>query len=241
MQTVPEPGRLYLLPSPLHPEADLLTLPAAIAPLALRLTHWVVESERSARRFLRALNPRCTIDGLHFTLLNEHTPPGEVQAMLAPALAGHDIGLLSDAGCPAVADPGALLVTAAHIHGVPVVPFAGPSAILLTLMGSGMDGQNFCMHGYLPIEANARVKALKGLEAESRRQGGATHLFIETPYRNRQMMAALEQSLRSNTRLCIGAGLGGPSPVLLTKTLAEWRGNWPDLHKIPAVFALQAW
>ncbi|MBM3918956.1 MAG: SAM-dependent methyltransferase [Sphingomonadales bacterium] len=240
MSNGPKPGTLYLLPAPLHPEADPQSLPVMLAPLALQLTYWVVESERSARRFLRALNPGCPIDTLQFSLLNEHTRPEEVLPMLGPARAGHNIGLMSDAGCPAVADPGAQLVAEAHKHFVPVHPVAGPSSLLLTLMGSGMDGQKFSMHGYLPVDASARTKALKGLEDESRRQGGATQLFIETPYRNRQMMAALEDSLRGSTRLCIGASLGSPQPLLLTRTLSEWKGNWPDLHKIPAVFAVQA-
>ena len=240
MDAVRPIGTLYLLPSPLHAEADPQSLPALLAPLALQLTHWVVESERSARRFLRTLNPGCPIDTLHFSLLNEHTRPDEVPRMLQPARTGENIGLLSDAGCPAIADPGAWLVAEAHKHGVPVHPVAGPSSIILTLMGSGMDGQKFSMHGYLPVEASARVRALKGLEEESRRQGGATQLFIETPYRNRQMLAAIEVSLRGGTRLCIGADLGSPHPYLITRSLEDWKGKWPDLHKIPAVFALQA-
>lgn len=233
-------GTLFLLPSILHPEADLQSLPAMLAPLALQLTHWVVESERSARRFLRALNRGCPIDTLQFSLLNEHTQPDEVPSILRPALVGNNIGLLSDAGCPAIADPGAWLVAEAHKHGVQVLPVAGPSSIVLTLMGSGMDGQKFTMHGYLPVDAPARARALKGLEEDSRRQGGATQLFIETPYRNRQMLAAMEANLRGSTRVCIGAALGSPQPFLLTRSLFDWKGNWPDLHKIPAVFALQA-
>ena len=240
MVPVRSPGTLYLLPAPLHPEADSQSMPAMLAPLALRLKHWVVESERSARRFLRILNPGCPIDTLHFSLLNEHTRADEVSAMLCPARSGEHIGLLSDAGCPAIADPGAWLVAEAHKHGVPVHPVAGPSSILLTLMGSGMDGQKFSMHGYLPVEALARARALKAVEDESRRRAGATQLFIETPYRNRQLMAAMEANLRGSTRLCIGAALGSPKPTLITRSLTEWKGNWPDLHKIPAVFALQA-
>jgi 16S rRNA (cytidine1402-2'-O)-methyltransferase len=232
-------GTLYLLPAPLHAESDSQSLPAMLAPLALQLTHWVVESERSARRYLRSLNPGCSIDTLHFSLLNEHTRPEDVPNMLIPAREGHHMGLLSDAGCPAIADPGALLVAEAHKYGVSVHPVAGPSSIVLTLMGSGMDGQKFSMHGYLPVEATARARALKVLEDDSRRLGGATQLFIETPYRNRQMLAAMEANLRGSTRVCIGAALGSPRPLLLTRSLAEWSGNWPDLHKIPAVFALQ--
>jgi len=240
MDSVRVPGTLYLLPAPLHPEANPQSLPALLAPLALQLKYWVVESERCARRFLRVLNPVCPIDSLQFFLLNEHTRPEEVPSMLIPAREGHHMGLLSDAGCPAIADPGAWLVAEAHKYGVPVHPVAGPSSLLLTLMGSGMDGQKFSMHGYLPVEASARARALRSLEDISRREGGTTQLFIETPYRNRQMLAALEANLRGSTRLCIGAALGSHRPLLLTRSLSEWRGNWPDLHKIPAVFAVQA-
>lgn len=240
-------GKLYLIPSPLipcdHSEAVAMALaasiPAAAAPLVTRLQHFIVESEKESRRFLKLLNREIDINALQFQLLNEHTREMSPKRFLAPALQGHDIGLLSDAGCPAVADPGALVVAEAHRQGVQVVPLTGPSSILLTLMGSGFNGQRFCFQGYLPVERAARKQAIIELEAESRKRN-MTQLFIEAPYRNNQMLETLVQSCHPNTKLCIGTELTGPNEMLRTRRIADWQGALPDLHKKPVVFALYA-
>ncbi len=166
--------------------------------------------------------------------------PARCAELLAPAMAGHDMGLLSDAGCPGVADPGALLVAAAHRHGITVVPLVGPSSLLLALMASGMNGQGFAFHGYLPVKAQARSDALRRLESASARDGQA-QLFIETPYRNETMLRALVAHCRPQTRLCVAADLTTASESIETRTLREWQGrDFMHYDKRPAIFILQA-
>ncbi|MFN3530263.1 MAG: SAM-dependent methyltransferase [Bacteroidia bacterium] len=239
---------LFLIPCPLvasdYSEAAAVALtasiPASVPPLASRLKHWVVESEKESRRYLKALNREIDINALHMTLLNEHSVVRDARKWLEPALEGYDMGLLSDAGCPAVADPGALVVAEAHRLGIQVVPVTGPSSILLTLMASGFNGQKFAFQGYLPVDKAARKKALIDLEAESR-QRNMTQLFIEAPYRNNQMLETAVQSLHPNTRLCVGVELTSPRELLISQPVGLWRkGSTPDLHKRPTVFALYA-
>lgn len=239
---------LYLIPCPLVPSdysetaaaALAASIPATVVPLASRLKHWVVESEKESRRYLKALNREIDINALQMTLLNEHSVVRDARKWLQPALEGHDMGLMSDAGCPAVADPGALVVAEAHRLGIQVVPVTGPSSILLTLMGSGFNGQKFAFQGYLPVDKAARKKALLDLENESR-QRHMTQLFIEAPYRNNQMLETAIQSLHPNTRLCIGVELTGPGEQLISQPIGQWRKNTPpDIHKRPTVFALYA-
>ncbi|MGH8851901.1 MAG: SAM-dependent methyltransferase, partial [Casimicrobiaceae bacterium] len=209
--TVPRAaGTLYLVPNLLGAVDPASALPQRTIAIARRLRHFVVETPKVARAFVRSLSSEHALQDIVFAELNEHTPPGRVAALLAPALAGEDLGLASDAGCPGVADPGALLVAAAHRAGVRVVPLVGPSALLLALMASGMNGQCFAFHGYLPVRADARAAALKTLDDAVARTG-ATQLFIETPYRNEAVVAAVLRVCRAGTRFCVAADLTLPS------------------------------
>lgn len=232
-------GKLYLLPVPLAEDMLEWTIPAAVAPLAKRLKHFIVESEKVSRRYLKKLDRSINIDELQFHLLNEHTPESESHSFLKAALAGEDVGLMSDAGCAAVADPGALVVALAHKLGIEVVPISGPNSILLTLMGSGFNGQCFAFQGYLPVDKVKRKQRLLALEAESR-QKKMTMLFIETPYRNNQMMETLLQSCHPDTRLCIGTDLTAENEFIRSQSVKLWQKLVPDLHKRPTVFALYA-
>lgn len=232
-------GKLYLIPLPLAEDCLECTIPAAVAPLAKRLKHFIVESEKISRRYLKKLDRSIHIDELQFHLLNEHTPESESRNMLKAALLGEDVGLMSDAGCPAVADPGALVVALAHQLGIQVVPLTGPNSILLTLMGSGFNGQCFAFQGYLPVDKVKRKQRLLALEAESR-QKKMTMLFIETPYRNNQMLETLLQSCHPDTRLCIGTDLTAETELLQSQSVKAWQKAVPDLHKRPTVFALYA-
>lgn len=232
-------GKLYLIPLPLADDCLEWTIAAAVAPLAKNLKHFIVESEKVSRRYLKKLDRSINIDELQFHLLNEHTPEGESRGFLQAALEGQDVGLMSDAGCPAVADPGALVVALAHKLGIQVVPITGPNSILLTLMGSGFNGQCFAFQGYLPVDKVKRKQRLLALEAESR-QKRMTMLFIETPYRNNQMLETLLQSCHADTRLCIGTDLTAETELIKSMPLRLWQKEVPDLHKRPTVFALYA-
>ena len=250
-QTISNFGTLYLIPNTLGvygTDGAQDTLHAVLAPQVVettaRLQHFVVETAKVARQFLKAVGTQTPLQALQLTELNVKTQDAAITKMLAPLLAGHDVGLLSDAGCPAVADPGARLVAAAHAAGVRVVPLVGPSSLLLALMGSGLNGQKFAFHGYLPIDAAARVKELKRLESESKTQS-QTQLFIETPYRNMQLFDTLIKNLNPNTKLCIAADLTLPTEWIRMRTVAGWRDVLKkevgfDLNKRPAIFLFLA-
>lgn len=231
-------GTLFLIPTPLGDEA-VAWLPEAERARVLHLTHFVVEAEKTARRHLKALGVSTPIRELSMQTLNEHTAPADVAALLAPLAAGHDVGLVSEAGCPAVADPGAQLVALAHQHGYRVEPLIGPSSILLALMASGANGQRFTFLGYLPIDAQERVKTLREIETRSRTHN-ETQVFIETPYRNNALLAQLRDTLSPTTRLCVAADLNLPTQTIVSQRLADWPTPAPDLHKRPAIFVLHA-
>ena len=234
------PGTLYLVPNLLGivPAADVL--PERTLAVARRLTHWVVETEKPARAFLKAAGVAVPIATLDIRPLGDKPNTAALERLLAPVLAGEDIGLLSDAGCPGVADPGSLLVAAAHAHGVPVVPLVGPSSLLLALMAAGMNGQNFAFHGYLPVPAAARAAALQRLEEESR-QRRCTQLFIETPYRNTAMLTAAAATLRPDTVLCVTADLTLPTQTIIRQRVAKWRGaDLAIFERRPAIFLFDA-
>lgn len=230
-------GRVILFPSLLAPVAPAEVLPQKNIELLRTVRYFVVEELRTARRFLKACDRSIDIDSLTFSVLNEHTPAGEVATMLAPALDGFDIGVISEAGCPAVADPGADLVAAAQRAGVEVVPLIGPSSILLGLMASGFNGQCFTFRGYLPVEGRARTEALRHMEREIRTRN-CTQIFIETPYRNRRLLDELCAGLPGNMRLCIGLNITAHDQNIRTLTLAEWKKLNPELGKTPAIFLL---
>lgn len=212
-------------------------LPARNIELIRTVKYFVVEELRTARRFLKACDRAINIDTLNFEVLNEHTDLGTVEAMLAPALEGHNIGVLSEAGCPAVADPGADLVAAAQRHGLEVLPLVGPSSILLSLMGSGFNGQSFAFLGYLPIDNSKRTAQFRQMERDimQRRQ---TQIFIETPYRNNRLIAELSTRLPGEMLLCVAADITGESQSIRTLPLKRWKTEHYDYGKRPAIFLL---
>jgi 16S rRNA (cytidine1402-2'-O)-methyltransferase len=233
-----EAGKLYLLPNLLGAVEPASVLPARTLAVARRLRHFVVETPKAARAFVKSLPSEHALQDIAIAELNEHTPARDVAALLAPVLAGEDVALLTDAGCPGVADPGAPLVAAAHRAGVTVVPLVGPSALLLALMASGMNGQNFVFHGYLPVPAEARAAALRALDAAAA-GSGATQLFIETPYRNEAIAAAVLAVCRPRTLFCVAVDLTLPSEQIVRRTVEEWR-TAPTLRLSgrPAMFLL---
>ena len=237
-------GTLYLIPVPLGPGAVADHLPPPVLATLRPLQHFVVEQAKTARAFLKAAGTDLPLQQLQLNELNEHTRADAIQALLAPLLAGHDVGLLSEAGCPAVADPGAHLVALAQAQGIRVVPLIGPSSLLLALMASGLNGQCFAFHGYLPAKEAERTKALRDLENESRKRR-MTQLFIETPYRNRALFDSVLATCQPATRLCLATDLTLASERIATRRISDWRqavqqGAAPDLDRRPTVFLLLA-
>ena len=232
------PGTLYLIPCTLGDTSAEQVLPQHVIAVARKLKHFVVEHPKSARQFLSALKPEQPVQSLHFASLNEHTGASELGELLAPLLAGEDAGIISEAGCPGVADPGADLVLLAHRKGIRVVPLVGPSSILLALMASGLNGQRFAFHGYLPIAEAERNKAIASLETESAKLK-QTQLFIETPYRNEKMFSALLAHCRPQTLLCVATDITLPGEHILTRSIEQWKTlPAPLLNKHPSMFLL---
>ncbi len=233
-------GTLYLIPVTLGDDNISKVLPADVLSIAQQLDTFVVESEKSARHFLSTIKTIKPVRELTLNLLNEHTEDKDVAGLLTPLLAGKDVGLMSDAGCPGIADPGAKLVELAHQKGVRVVPFVGPSSIVLSLMASGLNGQQFAFLGYLPIDKALRNQKLKEIEKRSLSHK-ETQLFIETPYRNQHMLEAILAVCQPNTRLCVACDISLSTEMIITKTIASWKKNpLPELHKRPTVFLLLA-
>ncbi|WP_296755142.1 SAM-dependent methyltransferase [Thiobacillus sp.] len=232
-------GTLYLIPVPLGPVSPDACLPPETLAVTRRLEHFVVERAKTARAHLKAMGHPQPLQSLHLEELNEHTPAAAIPPLLVPLKAGHDVGLLSEAGCPAVADPGAALVMAAHRENIPVVPLIGPSSILLALMASGLGGQRFAFHGYLPAKEPERSQAIRELEKTARRDH-ATQLFIETPYRSAALLDALATTLASNTLISIGADLSLPSQLIQTRSAGNWRGQTDAVKDRLVVFGIAA-
>lgn len=231
-------GTLYLIPCTLGDTSPDQVLPQHVISVARKLQNFVVEQPKTARQFLSALKPEQPIQALHFATLNEHTTANELPELLAPLLAGHDVGIISEAGCPGIADPGANLVNLAHRNGIRVVPLVGPSSILLALMASGLNGQCFAFHGYLPIAEAERNKMISKLEADSARLK-QTQLFIETPYRNDRMLSALLAQCRPETLLCVATDITLPGEQIQTRSIAQWKSQpAPQLNKRPSLFLL---
>ncbi len=228
---------LYLFPVGLSDSAMTEVLPQANIDLLRQVRYFVVENLRSARRFLKKVDRNIDIDSLTFTELSEHTAAAEIPAMLAPLERGEAIGVISEAGCPAVADPGADLVAAAQRRGLKVIPLVGPSSILLSLMASGFNGQSFAFEGYLPIEDSARGKRLKEMQLRIQRER-QTQIFIETPYRNNKLLAELCQRLPGNMLLCVASDITGPKQSIITRPLSAWAKSTYDYNKIPTIFLL---
>ncbi|MDP3089001.1 MAG: SAM-dependent methyltransferase [Methylotenera sp.] len=233
-------GTLYLIPVTLGDDNITRVLPPEVVSIAQGLETFVVESEKSARHFLSTIKTFKPVRELTLNLLNEHTEDKVLPDLLKPLLIGQDVGLMSDAGCPGVADPGAKLVELAHQKGIRVVPFVGPSSILLSLMASGLNGQQFAFLGYLPVDKTLRNQKLKEIEKRSLTHK-ETQLFIETPYRNQHMLEAMLSVHQPNTRLCVACDISLATEVIVTKTIANWKKSpLPDLHKRPTVFLLLA-
>ena len=231
------PGTLYLIPTPLGDTSLDRVLPAEIRRVAAGLDTFVVEHPKTARAFLKQLPTATPLQQLTLLDLNEHTRDSELEGLLRPLLDGRDVGLLSEAGCPAVADPGADLVRLAHARGVTVRPLVGPSSILLALMGSGLVGQRFAFHGYLPAKPEERAQTLRELERRAEKEDAA-QAFIETPYRNDALLETLLSVCRDDTLLCIARDITLDDEYVVTRRVADWRGQLPDLRKRPAVFLL---
>ncbi len=228
---------LYLIPSTMSDAPVDTVLPAGNLEIIRGIRHFVVENVRTVRRFLKRCDRTIDIDSLSFVTLDEHTDPRDIPAMLDPMANGESVGVISEAGCPAIADPGADLVAVAQSRGFRVVPLVGPSSILLSLMGSGFNGQSFAFNGYLPYEAKARIAKLREMERRIR-QEGQTQIFIETPYRNNRLIAELTKTLPPAMRLCVATDITGPRQSIVTLPLSRWARRQYDYDKVPTIFLL---
>ncbi|MDZ4707462.1 MAG: SAM-dependent methyltransferase [Saprospiraceae bacterium] len=236
---MPPPGNLYIIPSPIHNDYAKVLLPDKLIILN-SLRHFVVENTRTSRRFIKLILPEFDINSAVFYELDKHQSDQPLKEPIQVLLAGYSMGLLSEAGCPGVADPGSNLVAEAHRHQIKVIPWIGPSSILLGLMASGMNGQRFNFHGYLPHSKPDLSIKLKQLEAESFKWK-STQLFIETPYRNQALMQSLLQELKSTTHLCVVINLTGPDELILRHTIWEWKqAPAPPVHKKTTLFLIEA-
>lgn len=230
-------GKIYLMPNTLGSETTQHVIPVGVAEIATKIRHFAVEDVKSARRLLRKLDREFPIDDSTFMELNKRTPSEELYGMLRPLKDGHDMAIISEAGCPGIADPGSNLVALAHTKGIQVCPMVGPSSILLALIGSGFNGQEFSFHGYLPKERKERIKKLRDFEGQSRRTG-VTHIFMDTPFRNMNVLEDILTSLSDDTSLCVAANLTLPDETIRTMSVKTWRENDYDISKIPAMFLI---
>lgn len=229
-------GKLYLLPVPLGNEGDPKdVLPQSVERSIEFIDHYIVENEKTARRFIKAILPTKKQPDLKLFVLNKHTEASEHYDFIQPCLEGLNVGLMSEAGCPGVADPGAAIVKIAHEKGIQVVPLVGPSSILLAIMASGMNGQSFAFNGYLPIDKGEKKNALKNFEKLSQDKN-QSQLFIETPYRNNKLLEDILTTLQPSTHLCIAADITLPNEFIKTKTIAQWKKENTDLHNRPCIF-----
>ncbi|GAB5564619.1 MAG: SAM-dependent methyltransferase [Winogradskyella sp.] len=233
-----QPGTLYLIPTRLGDNPPLEVLPISIKKVIEDLDHYIVENEKTARRFIKRVTPSKSQPSLKLSVLNKYTTEAERNTYLNACLQGESVGLLSEAGCPAIADPGSDIVSLAHQMNIRVVPLVGPSSILLALMASGMNGQGFTFNGYLPIDKGERKSKIKALERISSELNQA-QIFIETPYRNMKMLEDLTKTLQPNTRICVACDITLPTEYIRTKTAKDWKQNKEDLHKRPAIFIIQ--
>ena len=234
----PQFGNLYLIPCPLGDTPPLEVLPFLVKKAVEEIDHYIVEHEKNARRFIKSLVPRKSQPDLHFQIINKFTDTSEIPDMLNPCLEGMDVGVISDAGCPGIADPGAVVVAVAHTKGIKVIPLVGPSSILLAMMASGFNGQNFAFNGYLPIDKKERKTEIKRLERLSK-EVDQSQLFIETPYRNNQILESLLNTLHPQTQLCIARDITLSSEYIKTQTAEAWKRTKVDLDKRPTLFIIQ--
>lgn len=228
---------LYLVPSLLSDSNWQLVLPAAVVPILTETKYFIVENVRTARRFMKLIDKNIDIDTLTFFELNKHTGQHEIENFLKPAEENNNMAVITEAGCPGVADPGAEVVRLAHKKGIKVVPVSGPSSIILALMASGLNGQNFTFNGYLPVKKDKLKKTISILEEKAVRKK-QTQIFIETPYRNNLLLSSLLKECSANTLLCIAVNLTGNDEFISTKTIQQWKKNIPNIDKKPAIFLI---
>ncbi|MCK9612845.1 MAG: SAM-dependent methyltransferase [Bacteroidales bacterium] len=231
-------GKLYLIPSLLGNESDIAdVIPQHVQQRVLSTKVFIVEELKTARRFLKKLHKEIDIDSLEFLVYNEHTLKTYLQDFIYPLLAGKDVALLSEAGLPCVADPGSEIVAEAHRRGIEVIPLTGPSSIMLALIASGFNGQNFAFHGYLPVDKNIRAKKIRQLEQKAN-QNQQTQIFIETPYRNNQLLQTILENCCDDTMLCMAADITLPSQKIISEAIKIWKKKPFDFHKRPSVFLI---
>ncbi len=230
-------GNIYLIPNTLGGESVNDILPAEVQKIATELRYFAVEEIKSARRLLRKMDRSFPIDDSQFFIINKNTKESELMKILMILIKGENIGIISEAGCPGVADPGAELVALAHTQHIKIVPLVGPSSILLALMASGFSGQEFTFHGYLPRERKDRIKKLKDFEMDTKRHG-KTHIFMDTPFRNMHVLEDMLNDLGDNTQLCIASNVTLQTEQIKTMSIKDWRENAYDLGKIPAIFLI---
>ncbi|MCX7985849.1 MAG: SAM-dependent methyltransferase [Bacteroidales bacterium] len=231
-------GKLYLIPSFIGVDQHELVFPPYNVDIIAGLRYFIVEELKTARRFIKKVCPSRSVDEIVFFELNEHTPSISINEYIQPCLGGDSIGMLSEAGVPCVADPGAEIVRLAHLHNIEVIPLVGPSSILLALMASGLNGQSFAFVGYLPVSKHERQKTIRQLEQRSMIEN-QTQCFMEAPYRNMQLLDDIIQAAHPDTMLCIAWDLTLPSQNIITRSVAEWKKNKPDIHKHPAIFLIK--
>lgn len=235
----PGKGKLYLIPVPISSRELDWVLPAAVQASIANIAYFIVEHPKTARQFLKQIETVLPLQAINLQILNEHTISRDLEVLLQPILAGHDIGLLSEAGCPAIADPGAELVRIAHHKKITIIPLVGPSSILLALMASGLNGQCFAFNGYLPTDKHEREEKIRKLERVSMDQK-QTQIFIEAPYRNQKVFEQLVATCQGDTELCIASNLTSSEELIATRSVKAWRSiTLPDINKIPTIFLLQ--
>ena len=232
-----ESGKIYLIPSPIATNTHLQAMPAYVPSIVAQLRYFLVENIRTARRYVKALGHPAPMATLQFVFLNKHTVASQVADYLQPVLNGTDVGILSESGCPGIADPGALAIRYAHQHGLEVLPLVGPSSVFLALMASGLNGQSFVFHGYLSIDQNQRKATIKNLERAAWKLS-QTQIFMETPYRNQVLLATLLRVCRPDTLLCIGKNITGEDGWVKTLSIQHWKKTPLALPKVPAIFLL---
>lgn len=230
-------GKLYLIPTTLGDNEPLEVMPISVKKVVEQIDYYIVENEKSARRFIKKISPKKSQPSLNIMSIDKYAEEIETRSYLDVCMEGVSVGLLSEAGVPAVADPGATIVRLAHEKGIQVVPLVGPSSILMAMMSSGMNGQSFAFNGYLPIDASERKRAIKDLERLSKEKN-QSQIFIETPYRNEKLFTDLKASLTPNTLLCIAADITLGTEYIKTKSAKDWKHEHPDLHKRPAIFII---
>lgn len=236
---MPNTGRLFLIPAAISPGTQENVVPPHVRKHLSQIENFLAEDIRTARRYLSSLKVYETVERLSFSVLDKSTKEAQLQELFRPVFEGRNVGVLSESGCPGIADPGAIAVRFAHQHGIQVIPLVGPSAILLGLMASGLNGQHFAFHGYLPVRPPEAAKAIRDFEKESRMKS-QTQIFIETPYRNNALFANLLKTLQPETQLCLAVDVTGEQEFIRTQSIRQWRSEPLNLPKVPAVFLFLA-